>query len=209
MFSWLLLSGLSFSIWVEVNLPSSFFLTLLLSSIAFQFQNICCMFIHVLQIESMLQRAWLVSFIPGEGTLDPYLVLLTNVLIYKMCKILDDRSTWVTVVISLQAFATPRKQNLFTIFSLAEMSRSHASCLVMRLVLVLMHSCTHWWVFFDSSDLSDLSHFSVGLFPTVFFELMIFIFFVTQYSLNIACIVWVLWFIRLSVKNTPSSEQYF
>lgn len=86
-----------------------------------------------------------------------------------MCKILDDKSTWVTIVIALQAFAIPRKQNLFTIFSLAEMLRSHATCLVMKLVLVLMHACTHWWVFFfDSSDLSDLSHSSIELFLKVF-----------------------------------------
>lgn len=102
----------------------------------------------------------LVSFIPGEGTLDLYLVLLTNILIYKMCQILDDRSTWVTVVISLQAFSTPRKQNLFTIFSLEEMSRSHASCLVMRLVLVFMHFCTHWWVFWRQWPILPFSFLS-------------------------------------------------
>lgn len=87
----------------------------------------------------------------------------------------------------------PRKQNLFIIF-IPGRNVKKPCFLPCDEAHLGSHAFLYTLVgFFDSSELSDLFHSSIGLFLKVFFELMKFIFFVVQYSLNIiACIVRVL-----------------
>lgn len=147
--------------------------------------SVTCLF-TVLQIESRLTSG-LVSFITEEGILSPYLVLLTNVLIYIMYKSLEDRSTWITIVISLQAFRAPRKQNLFTSFPLAENVKKLVLSALWWGLSVFSSVIVHLGGFLDSSDLSDLSHFSAGLFPKVFliYEYSYFLLHNTHWTLHV------------------------
>lgn len=67
----------------------------------------------------------------------------------------------------------------------------------------------HLGGFLDSSDLSDLSHFSAGFFPKVFLKFMnIHIFCCTILIEHCMCSMGILIY-RLSVKTAPSSEPYF